>query len=426
MKLSLSFTKTDSNLSKQIQSKNARLLIQAGFIKQEISGVYSFLPLGLRVLNKIEDIVRKEMDKVGTEILMPTLSNKANWEATNRYESIDVLFKAVGANKASQLKNSKEYVINSTHEEVVTPLVQHYAVSYKDFPVSTYQIQTKFRNEERAKSGLLRGREFRMKDLYSFHVSEEDLLKFYESIKINYMNIFEEFGIGDDTFETYASGGDFTTAYSHEFQTILETGEDVIYLDRKNKIAYNKEVATPADAKKLGVDFESLEQVTASEVGNIFPLNTKFSKAFGYTFVDEDNTQKPVFMGSYGIGTSRVMGILAEKFSDEKGLVWPTNVAPYNYHLISIWGEGVNEVSNKIYNKLGMYSCLWDDRQHVKTGQKFNDADIIGCPIKLIVSPKTLNSNEIEVSSRSNIFETFLLSLEKIETLQAEIDKRSK
>jgi prolyl-tRNA synthetase len=249
-------------------------------------------------------------------------------------ESVDVLMKTAPANKASEEKSTNSYILNPTHEELITPIGAEYARSYKDLPAAFYQIQTKFRNEARAKSGLLRGREFRMKDLYSFHASEDDLKAYYEKAKVSYMDVFREIGIGDDTFITLAGGGDFTKEFSHEFQTLVEAGEDVIYLDRKNKIAYNKEVVTEENAKRFHVDFDSLEQVKACEVGNIFPLGTKFTKAFDYTYTDEEGKQAEVYMGCYGIGPSRLMGVIVEKFADEKGLVWPASVAPFSMHLI--------------------------------------------------------------------------------------------
>lgn len=418
MKFSQLFVKSSKSIDKELKSKNARLLIQAGYIHQEIAGVYSYLPLGLRTLNKIENIVRVEMDKIGVEILMPTLSSKQNWEKTGRLESVNILFKASGANKESVRCNSVEYIINSTHEEIITPLVQDHVFSYKHLPVFVYQIQTKFRNEERAKSGLLRCREFRMKDLYSFHTSEKDLLDFYERIKTNYMNIFHEVGIGKDTFITYASGGDFTKEFSHEFQTVLENGEDTIYLDRNKSIAYNQEVVTPENAIKLDVDFNSLEIVKASEVGNIFPLNTKFSDAFNYYFVDNKGSKNPVFMGSYGIGTSRLMGILAEKFADDKGLVWPENVAPYKYHLLTLPGKSTLSRGNEIY-KIIAEDCLWDDREDISAGEKLHEADLVGCPYQIVVSERTLANKEIEVHSRNGRFETFLLPINDV----SKIDK---
>ncbi len=424
MKFSENFVKTKRSIDQNIESVNARLLMQAGYIYQEIAGVYTFLPLGLRVLNKIEQVVREEMNKIGVEVLMPSLSNTSSWEKTKRLEKVDVLFKVSGANKESALRNSTEYILNSTHEELVTPLVQHYAQSYKDLPVCVYQIQTKFRNEARAKSGLLRCREFRMKDLYSFHVSEEDLLHFYEKVKIHYMNIFNNVGIGESTFITYASGGDFTTEYSHEFQTLLSTGEDTIYLDRKNKIAYNKEVTTEEDAKKLGVDFSQLEIVSASEVGNIFPLNTKFSKSFGYQYMNDKNSLSDVYMGCYGIGTSRLMAIIAEKFSDDRGLCWPKEVSPYLYHLVALKGDKSHETAEKIYTQLKS-DLLYDDRTTVSAGEQFRDAELIGCPVVLIVSNKTLETNSFEVKSRTGTFETFLQPIDSIDGLDHEIQKRT-
>jgi prolyl-tRNA synthetase len=277
MKLSKLFTKTSKNISSQIESVNAQLLTRAGYIYQEMAGVYAFLPLGMKVIKNIEEIVRDEMDKIGEELLMPALSGRERWHATKRHDAIDILMSTRAANEKALEKSTAEYILNPTHEEIITPIAKHFRTSYKDFPFAIYQIQTKFRNEARAKSGLLRGREFIMKDLYSFHTSEDDLNKFYELAKERYDAIFDRLGIGQDTYITFASGGDFTDDYSHEYQTVLESGEDVIYLDRKNKVAYNKEVATPEDAKKLGVNFDELEQVMASEVGNIFPLSTKFS-----------------------------------------------------------------------------------------------------------------------------------------------------
>lgn len=423
MKLSTSFVKTSKSVAGDLESKNARLLTQGGFIKQEIAGVYIYLTLGLRVLNNIEHIVRSEMQKVGMEVLLPALSSKRNWEITKRIDKIDVLFKASGANKASSERNDTEYILNPTHEDIVTPLVQSYASSYKDLPVAVFQIQTKFRNEARSKSGLLRGREFRMKDLYSFHASQEDLLSFYEKMRMHYTAIYETLGLGDETFYTYASGGDFTSGFSNEFQTLLETGEDTIYLDREKKVAYNEEIVNDENAKKLHVDFSSLQVVRASEVGNIFPLNTRFSEAFDYYCTDENGEKKIIYMGSYGIGTSRLMGVIAEKFSDEKGLVWPDAVAPFKYHLITLHGDNTKTVSEKIYMNLGESVCLWDDRDDMSAGEKFSDADLIGCPVQIIVSPRNLANQEVEIRSRSGAFAQFTLPIKDIARLEEEVEK---
>lgn len=397
MKYSQNIFHTSKNVSSDLQSKNARLLTQAGYIHQEVAGAYTFLPLGLRVLKKIETIIREEMDTIGTEIVMTSLSPKSNWEQTGRIETVDVLMKTSPANAAALAKNDTEYILNSTHEDMVTPLVALYAQSYKDFPVSVYQIQTKFRNEPRAKSGLLRCREFRMKDLYSFHTSEEDLMRFYEAAKPVYMRVYERLGIGESTFVTLASGGDFTTNYSHEFQTLCEAGEDTIFLDRKNKIAYNKEVTTKEDQEKLGVDFSTLEEVRACEVGNIFPLNTKFSKACEYTYTAEDGSKQAIYMGSYGIGPSRLMGVLVEKFADGKGLVWPEAVAPFAVHLIDIHASERGQEVYAVLTKAGI-EVLWDDRD-LRPGEKFADADLLGIPYRLVVSAKT--GEMIEVKKRT-------------------------
>jgi prolyl-tRNA synthetase len=561
MKLSQQPFRTSKTVSSDLSSKNARLLIQAGFIHQEVAGVYTFLPLGLRVLNKIEAIIRQEMDTVATEILMTSLAPKEKWETTGRIETVDVLMKTQGANSASQLKNSTEYVLGSTHEEIVTPLVQEHVRSYRDLPTAVYQIQTKFRNEPRAKSGLLRCREFRMKDAYSFHASESDLKRYYETMKDIYTKIFEKLGIGKDTVIALASGGDFTPDFSHEFQTICEAGEDTLFLAKKADIIFNREVApsqapvlsdqeeelkpmeevegkniigveelsrflkipvekttktllfetdedkviaaavrggydvheeklkkiigckklhlasvdtvkkiTGAEVGYAGVlnlpdsvkiyfdestqnrknfecgankthyhsvnvnwgrdieipdqfyDFktakegdihpdsgETYEVVRACEVGNIFPLNTKFSKAFTFAYVDEQGQEQPVYMGCYGIGSSRLLGVIVEKYADEKGIVWPEQVAPFQVHLIDInQNEKGQDADNQL--KAAGIEVLWDDRD-VRAGEKFADADLMGIPHRLVISAKTGEQLEWKARSGQDIQ---LLSLEEI------------
>lgn len=418
MKFSELFTKTSKTISEQTESTNAQLLLRAGYIYQEMAGVYAFLPLGLRVIKNIEAIVREEMDKIGTELLLPALSSRERWHATKRHDTVDVLMSTKAANQAAMEKHSGEYILNPTHEDLITPVAKSFRTSYKDFPFAMYQIQTKFRNEPRAKSGLLRGREFIMKDLYSFHTTEADLKKFYEVAKQRYTAVYERVGLGESTFVTLASGGDFTEEYSHEFQTLLETGEDTIYLDRKNNIAYNKEVATPEDAKKLGVDFDTLEQVNASEVGNIFPLGTKYSDLLDYRYADENNERQLVWMGSYGIGISRLMGVIAEKFSDDKGLVWPVAVTPFKYHIVALPDEANVKAGEKIYAELGEDNCLFDDRTDVGAGERFGDADLMGCPIQLVISKKTLEKDSIEVTSRTGAFETYLCKLSDVSSIE--------
>ena len=370
--------------AREFDSINATLLQKAGFIDQVMAGVYAYLPLGWRVLTKIEGIIREEMNNIGTEMLMPALAPRSLWETTGR-EKMDILFKAVGANEASIKRNSASYIINPSHEEIITPIALKIKPSYKDLPFAVYQIQTKYRNEERPKSGLMRGREFRMKDLYSFHATEEDMLAYYDRVKEVYMTIFNRLGIGTDTYITKASGGEFTKSFSHEFQTICENGEDTIYVDKNKKEAWNEEVVSEADKQKL-------EAQQASEVGNIFPLGTKYSEAFSYLYIDEASNKRPVVMASYGIGSSRVMGVLVEKFHDATGIMWPESVAPYKAHLISLAGndKAVGDCAERVYARLieDGVEVLFDDRD-VSAGEKFVDADLIGNPYRLVVSAKT-------------------------------------
>ncbi len=385
-------------------SKNAILLTRAGYIYKEMAGVYALLPLGLRVLRKIEDIIRFHMDTVASEVLLPSLSPIERWQATGRLDTIDVLMKTIPANKASEEKSSNSYILNPTHEDVLTPIVKENARSYRDLPVALYQIQTKFRNEARAKSGMLRGREFRMKDLYSFHKDQDDLMKFYDSMKEVYARVYADLGIGNDTYLTVASGGDFTPNFSHEFQTLTDAGEDIIYVDRKNKIAYNKEVATPENETKLGISFDTLEQCKASEVGNIFPLDTRFSKALDYTYTDEHGEQQIIYMGSYGIGPSRLMGVITEKLADDKGLVWPASIAPFSVHLIVISKDTASDTykeAENLYTTLSSsgVEVLFDDRE-VQAGEKFADSDLIGIPMRVVVSDKSLKQGGVEVKER--------------------------
>jgi prolyl-tRNA synthetase len=555
MKYSKFFSKTDKN-PKEYDSANATLLIQGGFIDQVMSGVYTFLPLGNRVLQKIENIVREEMDKIGVEILMPALTPQRLWKETDRLEGVDILFKALGANEDSRKLNSSEYILCPTHEEVVTPLAKKFRRSYKDFPFALYQIQTKYRNEARPKSGLLRAREFRMKDLYSFHTSVEDMQKYYEKAKEAYWNIFEKLEIKEDTVIAAASGGTFTSDYSHEFQTKCDTGEDMIFQVPSTGEAYNREVApSKAPQQTQDKEFKELEYKTepgiigveqlcevfgisadqsvktllfetnleehpiviaalrgdydineyklmkiigcskmrlaseekvkeitgaqigyagiidlpenipvffdesienlvnfecganrtnnhvlnanwgrdvekpekfydiklakegdlfcetmevydtfqASEVGNIFPLYTKFTDSLGYKYTDEQGEERPVLMGCYGLGTSRVLGVLVEKYHDENGIIWPSSVAPFHTYLIHI-GDSNLDKAEAIYNDLQAENIevLWDEREGVSVGEKFADADLIGCPYRIVVSDKTLKENSVEIKKRKD------------------------
>lgn len=569
MKYSQLVTKTQK-VTKEYDSTNATLLIKAGFVDQTMAGVYSFLPLGLRVLTKIEDIVREKMNTISVEVLLPALSPKSLWETTGRIEGIDVLFQASGANAAARAKNDSEYILNCTHEDIITPIIQKFCSSYKDLPIAVYQIQSKFRNEARPKAGIMRGREFRMKDLYSFHTTKADFQVFYDRAKQVYTDTFAALGLGNDTYLTLASGGDFTKDYSHEFQTRTEAGEDLVFYVASEDTYYNREVApskapthtqdsqekeredvygeniTGMDAlveflqvpahkciktliyqaddrvvavavrgdyevnedklkKVLGcsalelasaetvrevtgahlgyagiidlpesveliaddsteplVNFEcganknhyhtinvnwgrdlpkpsqffdvklaqpgdldpatgdEMESFKAAEVGNIFPLQTRFPDAFDFTYTDDKGKARPVFMGSYGIGTSRIMGVLVEKFHDEAGIIWPKQVAPFQIHLISL--RGGEEQAAELYTTLTQtgYEVLWDDRD-ISPGAKFSDADLIGNPVRLVVSKKT--EGKIEWKERTNS-QTELLTedalSEKLRTFFAE------
>lgn len=543
---------------------NSKLLIQAGFIDKLMAGVYTMLPLGWRVVKKIEAIVREEMEAVGgQEVFMPSLSPQSLWETTGRLEKMDSLFEARGANEVSRRVNDSSYILGATHEEIATPLVGKYVFSYRDLPVAVFQIQSKFRNEPRPRSGLLRGREFLMKDLYSFHTSPEDLRDYYEKVKQAYIRIFERLGAGEDTYVAWAGGGDFTEEYSHEFQTKCPTGEDLCFYAPSANICFNEEAAPsrapgleedeeekqlreietkgvttveglakfmeipvyqttktllyetdkgevvavavrgdydinelklkkilsgqniqlagedkvkeitgaelgfagmlglPEEVKMIwddslkgkknmemganktdyhvmnvnfgrdipepeefydikvaqAVDYypetgEKYETFNASEVGNIFILNTKYTESFGYYYTDNNGEQKPVYMGSYGLGPTRTMGVLAEKFSDDKGLAWPETIAPFRVHLVSLFQ---NKEAEKIYEQLREegVEVLYDDREEATAGEKFADADLIGCPFRVVVSRKTLDQNGVEWKKRSEE-ESEIVSVEEV------------
>ena len=559
--------------AKDLDSISATLLTKGGFIDQTMAGAYTYLPLGTKVLAKIENIVRTEMDKVGQEIFMSALSPFSLWETTGRLEAVDVLFKEQAANASSALKNDGAYILNSTHEEVITPIAKKFNASYKDLPFALYQIQTKFRNEARPKTGVLRTREFRMKDLYSFHASEEDLKNYYEVVKQAYLNVYKALGLEKHTYIALASGGDFTKDFSHEFQVRCKAGEDLLFRVPSTGVTYNKEV-TPARSAKLiaqeehkplekihtpnaitvnqvvkllsttpeklvktmiytredgahfaiavrgdyelndlkiekelnvqgiklateaavmqltgakvgyagakglegklevfyddsltdstnmimgaceteqhliNVNFERdiakpskfydfkmaqegdlfpetgepYEVFKASEVGNIFPLNTKFSKAFGYTYTNDNGEESLVYMGSYGIGTTRLLGVIAEVFNDSKGLVWPPSIAPYKVHLVGLNLEDTDAKAKahavyKLLQEAGI-DTLFDDRETTTAGEKFADADLIGCPIRAVISKKT-EEGYVEMKLRNSTESSIVQIQELINTVSS-------
>lgn len=371
-------------------SANAKFLVRAGFVDKLMAGVYTYLPLGLQVLKKIENIIREEMNKAGgQEILMPVLQPKENWVKTGRWDSLDSLFKFVSH------YSKTEFALGPTHEEIISPLVAKVSISYKDLPLYIFQIQTKFRDEKRVKSGILRGREFLMKDLYSFHADEKDMNKYYEKMKTHYKNIFDKCGIGEKTYITFASGGSFSK-YSHEYQTITEAGEDKIFLCEKCKIAINSELNQNACPECGNKD---LKEKKAIEVGNIFPLKTKYSEPFGLKFTDKDGSQKDIIMGCYGIGLSRLMGAIAEINHDKKGIIWPESVAPFKVHLIEI-GESAKEFYKDLQK--ANIEVLYDEREDVTAGEKFADADLIGIPYRIVVSEKTMKDKKVELKRRDS------------------------
>ncbi len=414
MKSSQLFTRTSKTTPADETSRNAQLLIQAGYIHKEMAGVYAFLPLGKRVLDNIVQIIREEMNAIGgQEVSLTALQNKDVWEASGRWgdEVIDVWFR-------TKLANGSELGLAPTHEEPLTNLMKQFISSYKDLPAFPYQFQTKFRNELRSKSGLMRGREFMMKDLYSFSVDAAAHEVFYEQAAEAYKKVFERLGIGDSTYKTFASGGSFSK-YSHEYQTISPVGEDTIYVHEGKAIAINKEVLNDEVLTDLGVTRDELVEKTAVEVGNIFTLGTKFSDALDLKFTAEDGSVQAVFMGSYGIGPSRLMGLLAEHFADARGLVWPAAVAPMQVYLARLGdSDSVVAQADKLYDTLMAQGCdvLYDDRD-ARPGEKFADADLLGIPYRIVISEKTAAADLYEVKARSATTVEMLNMTDIIKTL---------
>lgn len=405
------FGKTIKKVSSKIESKSHELLTRAGFIHQEAAGIYTFLPLGKKVLDKIDQIIKEEVDKIdGQEIFMPVLHPKKNWQKTNRWQTLDVLFKV-------KSRHHYQYALGPTHEEIITPLVKEYITSYRDLPLFLYQIQTKFRDEPRAKSGIIRGREFGMKDMYSFHANHDDLINYYQTVTSAYLKIFRRLDL--DVKVTEASGGAFTKKYSHEFLVISPSGEDTIIYCPVCTFSQNKEISKyksgdlcPKCGKKLAAD-------KAIEVANIFDLGTKFSKDFDLCYTDKNGKKQLVYMGCYGIGDTRLLGTIVEVHHDQLGIIWPEQVAPYQVHLAFIHSskreidvevkhpqrtdKTPKKTTDQIYKKLldNNIKVLYDDREDISSGEKLVTADLIGCPVRIIVSEKTLAKGGVEVKERS-------------------------
>lgn len=406
------FTKTKKEFPADETSNNARFLIQAGYIFKEMAGVYSLLPLGVRVIQKIENIIREEMNKIGgLEMKTSILQNKEVWEKTGRWDdnAVDNWFK-------STLKNGSEVGLSFTNEEAYANIMKSYISSYKDLPVYPYDFKSIFRNEARSKSGVMRGREFYWKALYSFSKNKEEHDRFYEKAEEAYRNVFEKVGLGEKTYLTFASGGTFSK-FSHEFQTLSEAGEDTVYVDFEKKIAVNKEVLTDEILEDLELDKEKLVEKKAIEVGNIFTLGYKFSDPIDLKYKNKEGEEEGVFMGSYGIGITRLMGTIVECFSDEKGIVWPESVSPFKVHILSLFRSEEDEafhVAKNLYEKLSArgVEVLFDDRENKTPGEKFSDADLIGLPWRVVVSEKSLAAGGIEIKKR-NEDDSKIISIEE-------------
>jgi len=411
MRRSELFTKTRRDNPADETAKNAQLLMRAGYVHKEMAGVYSYLPLGMMVIDNIKQIVREEMNAIGgEEVLLSTLQHPHIWKTTDRWEDdkVDVWFKAA-------LGEGSEVGFGWSHEEPMTRLMTQFVSSYKDLPIYAYQFQTKLRKELRSKSGLMRGREFIMKDLYSFSKNQQEHDEFYAKIEEAYHKVYNRLGIGDITYKTFASGGAFSK-FSHEFQTIADIGEDTVFLSEAKKLAVNKEVLSDEVLTELGLSKDELTEKKAVEVGNIFTFGSRYSEPLGLFYTDEKGIQQPVFAGSYGIGVSRLMGLLAELFADEHGLAWPAAVAPFQVYLICL-GEDpkVLESTETVYNQLTQngVGVLYDNRP-ASAGEKLNDADLLGLPFRVVLSHKTLDQNgSVELKSRTQT-DTQLLTPDKL------------
>lgn len=393
MKQSEFIIKTLRESPKDESAENAKLLIRAGFIHKVGAGIYAYLPLGMRVLTKIANIAREEMKKIGgNELLLPALHPKEYWEKTGRWDGFDALYKI-------KAREHREYALGPTHEEIIVPLAKTLIQSYKDLPLYLYQIQTKFRDEPRAKSGILRGREFLMKDLYSFHENENDLEKYYEKVANAYTVIFKRCGL--NALMTEASGGTFSQ-FSHEYQVEVPNGEDIVFTCNSCNFARNREII---EGKLCPNCKKPLQELKTTEVGNIFKLGTKYSKPFDLSYKDKEGKTGRVIMGCYGIGISRLMGTIAEAHNDEKGIIWPEEVAPFAAHLVSIKNQAasIKGELEKIYNTLTKHNidALYDDREDKATGEKFMEADLIGIPWRVVISEKTIQEGKIEAKKRS-------------------------
>jgi prolyl-tRNA synthetase len=419
MRRSQLFVKTQKDAPADEVAKNAQLLIRAGFVYKVMAGVYAYTSLGIRVVENIKQIVREEMDAItGKELIMTALQRRETWEPTGRWDDdvVDVWFK-------TKLKDETELGLAWSHEEAIIEMMKHHISSYKDLPQNVYQFQTKFRNELRSKSGIMRGREFVMKDMYSCSLDEEQHEKFYQDCIDAYNRVFDRLRIGEDTFVTFADGGAFTK-FSHEFQTICDAGEDTVYINREKNIAVNEEVVNDDNLEQFGVSRDELEKVTCAEVGNIFNFGTQKSEETDFSFTNKEGKKQYVHLGSYGIGVTRVMGVLAENLSDEKGLVWPINTAPFTVYLATI-GDVVED-ADKLYGELQDVGIevLYDDRD-ARPGDKFADADLMGIPLRIVISSRTLENDSVEIKERTSDETEIIKMSEIIEYIKEKFTKKT-
>ena len=402
MRYSKLFPKTIKEAPRDEVAINAKYLLRGGFIDKLMAGSYTLLPLGKRVEQKITQIIREEMNKTGAqEILMPLLHPKSIWNETGRWDKADeVMYKLK--------KDDKEFALSFTHEEIFLDLIRKHTSTYRDFPVKAHHFSTKFRSELRAKSGILRGREFLMKDLYSIHTSQEDLDKYYDEVRDAYLKTFERVGLSAIVAE--AAGGVFTDSTTHEFQVLCETGEDEIIYCSGGDFAQNVEIAKVSEGKPCDLGHGPLKRAKVIEVGNIFRFGTSYSEKMDVSFTERSGKKQFTYLGSYGIGVTRLIGTLVELFHDDKGIIWPKEVAPFDVHLVHIEDKETEPWVRDIYKRLADsgIDVLWDDRENVSAGEKFADADLIGIPVRLIVSKKT-GEGRVEWKNRDS---------EKTETLE--------
>lgn len=392
------FLKTKKQALKDDTSLNSQLLYRAGYIDKTMAGAYALLPLGLQLHNNICNIIRKEINLLNAqELKLNILTPKENWVKTDRWDNFDALFRFKSSYGSS-------FALGATHEEIITPLAKDFIKSYKDLPFALYQIQTKLRDEARPKGGMLRLREFTMKDLYSFHENRQDLDKYYEKVKKAYLKIFKQLKL--KVYAVEASGETFSNL-SHEFLTPLEIGEDEILVCEKDETHFCKK-SDHGEIQTCPVCKSNIKKIKVAELAHIFKLETKFSKAFDVNYLDKQGKQNLVYMGCYGIGISRIIGILAEKFADDKGLSFPNSVAPFSIHLVPLYtkeakvNKKIQDQILKIYDKLvkSNISVLYDNRE-VSNSIKLVESDLIGIPYRIVISEKTLENNSFEFKERN-------------------------